>query len=187
MLVESRTDDFEEGLLERLKAVEEASHIPMLFPLTVLQLEHCKDKALYTDLFERIAGIRIALDFDPFWHERIPDRMEDYSDLAKVTTELTKMAQEVAQLKSNLEGNQELVGAVYTVHEEYRKALQDPLRAKATPFVVEVDHRLRFLATQIRELQRQLDVQVASIQAQVQTVRQPRCLSKSQGSQDIGL
>ena len=104
MLLETWNESWEENFLPRLRASEDAIHVPTIFHLNLLQLETFKNEGSYVGISERVAHIRIALDMEPFLHERVADRLEDYSDLANTTMELTRIAQEFAQFKSNLQG-----------------------------------------------------------------------------------
>ena len=56
------------------------------------------------------------------------------------------------------------------MHEEYGKTLEDPKLQSIMPIWDEIKSRLHFLSTTIRELERQLDVQTATVQALIQTV-----------------
>lgn len=145
--------------------------MPTASLLVLLRLAFLESERISQDVFENLAHIGRALDTDPFFNDRIADRMEDYKDLAQTTIRLTTIAQQVAQVKSNLEGHQEITTAVRKMHEEYCQSLQDPVSTNIAENLTEIGERLQCLSTDIRENQRRVDVQDAIAQAQIQTVR----------------
>lgn len=170
VLCETWAEDWQKSFIQAVQTIGDAAHIPSCILLILLRFVFQEYQAISQDLYIKVARIGIDLDMEPFLHDRIPDRMEDYRDLAKTTQDLTKLAQQAAQLKSNLEGHQELVAATHTVHEEYSNRIRGPTSQEATSACSEIRNKLQFLATDIREQQRRVDVQMASVQAQIQTV-----------------
>ena len=111
-MIEIWSEAWGASFLEGLQALSEGAYVPTASLLVLLRLGFLECEKIAQNTFENLAHIGRALNTDPFFNDRIPDRMENFNDLAYTTVKLTTIAQQVAQLKSNLEGHQEMVAAV---------------------------------------------------------------------------
>ena len=171
LLCETWAANWDVEFVNELKAVGINAYIPTCIVWMLLRGVFGEYHNLCREFHMEIRKIGKVLDMGPIFEDRLPVRLEDYFDLARTTRDLTLLAQRAAQMKSNLARHQELVAAVHELHEEFGKTIQDSA-VTVTRSWLEVGDKLSFFETDIRELQRQVDVHISSIQAQIQTVCQ---------------